>query len=144
MKSASFLFMTLFWSESPFSRYWACFADVQQLIFQKTVNISKTAIRIKKVTNKEDAKLNSASFLFTTHFWSESQFSRYWAYFPKNAQYLENGESDQKSFTNEKRRGIEFRVFFIHDTFFFIRVTVFEILSVFSKKRSISQKRRIR
>ena len=59
----------------------------------------------------------------------------------QNAQYLKNGESDQECH-EQKRRGITFRVFVIHDNFL-IRVAIFEIVSIleniFPKTLNISK-----
>ena len=70
---ASFLFITLFWSDSPFSRYKAFFGKY----FPKNALSQKRRIKSKNVLNKKDAKLNFPSFLFRTLFWSDSPFSRY-------------------------------------------------------------------
>ena len=61
VNSTSFLFVTLFDPSRRFRYIERFFADVQQLIFQKTLNISKTANRIKKVSRIKKAR-NTISY----------------------------------------------------------------------------------
>ena len=99
----------------------------------------------KRVMNKKDAELNSASF-YNTHFFDPIRQFRdienFWENIFQNTQYLENGDSDQKNLMNKKDAGLNSTSFFIHNNFF-IRFVVFEILTVFWKISSISWKRRL-
>ena len=82
--------------------------------------------------NKKDAEFNSASF-YSGHFFGPSRhfrdIERFGKYFPKNIQYLENGESDQKSVANNKDAELN-SASFLFATIFFIRVAILEIFSV--------------
>ena len=57
---------------------------------------------------------------------------RFWENIFQKAQYLKNGDSDQKSVTNKKDAEVNCASLFIRDTFL-IRFAVFEILTVFWK-----------
>ena len=86
---------------------------------------------------------------YSWHFWSDLPFSRYWAFFGKYAQYLENSDSDPKSVTNKIDAEFNFASILFVISFYPIRrfrdIARFlenELLNI-SKKRSISQKRQL-
>ena len=126
--SASFSFMTLFYPSRCFRDIERFFADVQQLIFQKTVNISKTAIRIKKVSRIKKTRNWIHRLFYTWHilirvavFEILSVFCCWCSatHFPKNAQYLENSESDKKKVLRIKKTRNWIPRLFIFDFFFY-------------------------
>ena len=65
--------------------------------------------------NKNDAEFNSASFLFMTLFCPSRHFEdieRFGKYFPKNAKYLKNSDSDKKVYRIKKTRNSIVRLFY--------------------------------
>ena len=75
----------------------------------------KKGLRIKKTRN------GNPRLFYSSHFFDPIRrfrdIERFWENIFQNAQYLENGDSDQKSFTNKKDAELNFASF-LFITFF--------------------------
>ena len=142
--------MTLFWSESPFSRYWAFFCWRSATHFPKNGQYLENGDSDQKIVmNKKYAEFNSASFVCVTLFWSDSPFSRYWAFLEITLNISKTATRIKKRVTNKKHGKFNFASF-LFVTFFWSGSPFSRYWPFFGKwvaehqqKRSISQKRRL-